>query len=282
MLASFNYVEVWWISLIIISIFNISLWYHVVRTRITYTFDITTLQLNYWKWQIYLSGIYTFGCAFRSILPRADIQRIVLYDHWLSSVLVGRSVATIAELCFALQWALLIFLLCRQNKHPYLEKVPYLILFFIILAECFSWHAVISTNYLSHVVEESLWALSTFLIVITISLLCKHFNYKARRILSLILVASISYLLFLIFIDIPMYFNRWQGEELLSKPYFSLQEGLRDLTSRWIVTFDWQTWKDEAIWMTLYFSAGVWFSISLISLPSKLTRIKKPKPKSSL
>jgi hypothetical protein len=35
---------------------------------------------------------YVFGCAFRSILPRADVQRICLFDTWLSSVVVGRSV----------------------------------------------------------------------------------------------------------------------------------------------------------------------------------------------
>ena len=41
---------------------------------------------------------YVFGCAFRSFLPRADVQRICLFDTWLSSVFVGRTVATVAEL----------------------------------------------------------------------------------------------------------------------------------------------------------------------------------------
>ncbi|HXW41905.1 MAG TPA: hypothetical protein VEK75_11915, partial [Xanthobacteraceae bacterium] len=55
-----------------------------------------------------LAAAYVFGCAFRSVLPRADVQRICLFDTWLSSVLVGRSVATIAELCFVLQWAIVL------------------------------------------------------------------------------------------------------------------------------------------------------------------------------
>ena len=33
-----------------------------------------------------LSAAYVFGCAFRSFLPRADVQRICLFDTWLSSV----------------------------------------------------------------------------------------------------------------------------------------------------------------------------------------------------
>src|ERR1700733_15552876 len=51
---------------------------------------------------------YVFGCAFRSLLPRADVQRICLFDTWLSSVAVGRSVATVAEICFAAQWTMIL------------------------------------------------------------------------------------------------------------------------------------------------------------------------------
>ena len=38
----------------------------------------------------------------------ADVQRICLFDTWLSSVVVGRSVATVAEICFAAQWAIIL------------------------------------------------------------------------------------------------------------------------------------------------------------------------------
>src|SRR5579872_307636 len=57
---------------------------------------------------VLLCTAYVLGCAFRSVLPRADVQRICLFDTWLSSVFVGRSVATLAELCFALQWAIVL------------------------------------------------------------------------------------------------------------------------------------------------------------------------------
>ena len=55
-----------------------------------------------------LCAAYVFGCAFRSFLPRADVQRICLFDTWLSSVMVGRTVATVAEVCFAAQWAIIL------------------------------------------------------------------------------------------------------------------------------------------------------------------------------
>lgn len=53
--------------------------------------------------QLLLSAVYVFGCAFRSALPVFDVPRLVLLDTWLSSVVVGRSVATVAELCFVAQ-----------------------------------------------------------------------------------------------------------------------------------------------------------------------------------
>ena len=58
-----------------------------------------------WR-QVWLSAPFVFGCAFRSVFPRADVQRIVVVDSWLSSVAVGRMVAMIAEVSFAAQCAL--------------------------------------------------------------------------------------------------------------------------------------------------------------------------------
>src|SRR5450755_829495 len=60
------------------------------------------------RWQLLLSAAYVFGCAFRSFYPVYDVPRICVVDSWLSSVLIGRSVATVAELCFVAQWALML------------------------------------------------------------------------------------------------------------------------------------------------------------------------------
>jgi hypothetical protein len=94
-----------------------------------------------------LCAVYVFGCAFRSILPRADVQRICLFDTWLSSVLVGRSVATIAELCFAIQWAIVLRELARITRSDTAKNIARAIVPLIGIAECFSWYAVISTNF---------------------------------------------------------------------------------------------------------------------------------------
>src|SRR5215469_1728654 len=89
-----NPVAIWWCVLITVSAINITLWLKL-RAR----FGKLTADPLFW-----LSAVYVFGCAFRSILPRADVQRICLFDTWVSSVFVGRTVATLAELCFIDKW----------------------------------------------------------------------------------------------------------------------------------------------------------------------------------
>ena len=45
-----------------------------------------------------------------------------------------------------------------------------------------------------------------------------------------------------------------------------LLEGLRDVSTRWIVTHDIAHWKGEIAWMSLYFSAAVWASLALCAI----------------
>jgi len=54
-------------------------------------------------------------------------------------------------------------------------------------------------------------------------------------------------------------------------------EGLRDVSTRWIVTHELAEWKDEIAWMSLYFSAAVWASLALCvcySLENHLPRYR--------
>src|SRR5262245_60694905 len=109
-----NPVAIWWIFLIAVSGTNITLWLILHRLHnkaIAPRRRILGLEL-----MVLLCAAYVFGCAFRSLLPRADVQRICLFDTWLSSVIVGRSVATIAEVCFALQWAIVLHQLARLTQ----------------------------------------------------------------------------------------------------------------------------------------------------------------------
>src|SRR5260370_41199028 len=127
-----------------------------------------------------LCAAYVFGCAFRSVLARADVQRIVLFDTWLSSVAVGRSVATVAEVCFAAQWALVLHLLARLTKADTARNIAKTVVPLILLAEGCSWYAVITTNFAGNAIENSLWAVAFLLIAAALCRLLIAFHGVIR------------------------------------------------------------------------------------------------------
>src|ERR1700747_3640494 len=114
-LAWSNPLAWWWGLLTLVSAANIAGWvslYRRLHDQPTGTLGNTSsIEL-----MLLLCAAYVFGCAFRSFLPRADVQRICLFDTWLSSVVIGRSVATVAEVCFAAQWAILLHKLGSMNE----------------------------------------------------------------------------------------------------------------------------------------------------------------------
>src|SRR5581483_9136923 len=94
-LAWSNPLAWWWSFLTLVSAANILVWFLLYR-RLQESPSHASVEL-----MLLLSAGYVFGCAFRSFLPRADVQRICLFNTWLSSVTLGRMVATVAEVCFA-------------------------------------------------------------------------------------------------------------------------------------------------------------------------------------
>jgi hypothetical protein len=204
-----------------------------------------------------------FGCAFRSLLPRADVQRICLFDTWLSSVLIGRSVATVAELCFALQWAIVLHELAKITHSDTVKNIAKLIVPLIVVAECCSWYAVISTDFLGNVLENSLWTVTFVLIAIALARLLASFRGLAQLAIAATTMGVACYVIFMSTVDVPMYFARWQEQQADGAPLLGLGSGLYDLATHWIVTHDIASWREEIPWMSLYFSTAVWTSLLL-------------------
>lgn len=226
---------------------------------------------------IVFSGLYVFGCAFRSVLPRADVQRIVLFDTWYSSVMVGRTVATIAEMAFVAQWSLLFALLSVRLNRRILAQISQLVLVLIALAECFSWSAVITTNYLGNSIEESLWAITYTLVGIALVRIATELENPFRSAAFFGALGSALYVGFMVFVDVPMYVNRWRMDLSVNKEDLGLWQGLVDLNTRWVVTHSIEDWRSEIPWMTLYFSAAVLVSLALCALPVRAKELQRLK-----
>lgn len=248
--------RVWWTLLCSIAVLNVLAW--IVSARRLRGVDSGTVRL-----QLFLSAGYVLGCAYRSVLPVFDIQRLCLVDTWASSVIVGRTVATVAELCFAAQWAVLLAGSAalagrRDGRIVAAALVPT-----IAVAECFSWYAVLTTSNFGHVVEESLWGACAAASAITLLALARRHDGRSRLLLRAAGLAGIAYTAYMFAVDVPMYWTRWMADESVGRTYLSVAQGLADASSRWIVSHRWQDWRSEVVWMSLYFSLAVWISIGL-------------------
>src|ERR1019366_3851736 len=197
----------------------------------------------------------------------ADVQRFGLIDSWVSSVLVGRSVATVAELCFVAQWALLLNVLAKDANSRLGVVVSWLLVPLIVFAECCSWYGVLTTAYIGNAIEESTWAVAALLLIVSLALLWSRCKVAFRPFVAASLVLGIAYVTFMCTMDIPMYVSRWLADEANGREYLTLSQGLWDVGSRWIVTYSWDEWHPEIPWMSLYFSVGVWFSLALVHAP---------------
>jgi hypothetical protein len=256
-------IAIWWGFLVLVSVANIALWRVLHREfckRSPRQRSILGVEL-----MVLLCAAYVFGCAFRSLLPRADVQRICLFDTWLCSVLVGRSVATIAEVAFVIQWAIVLRRLASIARSDVARTISSLIVPLILVAECCSWYAVITTSYLGNTIENSIWALTFLLIAVALVRLLSEFHGLARFAIGTAVVGVAGYLAFLVIIDVPMYFGRWQADLASGKEPLGVVAGLYDVSTRWVVTHDFAQWKDEIAWMSLYFSTAVWSSLALCS-----------------
>jgi hypothetical protein len=77
------------------------------------------------------------------------------------------------------------------------------------------------------------------------------------------IIGVAGYLTFLTIIDVPMYLTRWRGGLADGDQALGPLKGLRDASTRWVVTHDFGQWKDEIAWMSPYFTVAVWAGLAL-------------------
>ncbi len=246
----------WWTALCAVATVNVVLWLALAGSGAARGSAPA-------RWQLLLSAGYVAGCAWRSVFPVFDVPRLAVVDSWASSVLVGRSVATVAELCFAAQWALLL----RAASTPAQADVRRwagVVVPAIVVAEVCSWHAVLTTSNLGHAIEETLWGLSACAVAFAAWRLRQAAPPPVARVFGAVLVAALAYALYMFAVDVPMYLARWWAERQQGHAPLALSDGLADVASRWHVSHRWEDWRGEVVWMTAYFSVGVWSSLALV------------------
>jgi hypothetical protein len=243
-------------SLLAVAAVNAVLWVTIAR--------FPTLRTRYAETQLVLSGVYVGVCGFRSIFPRVDLERVCLWDTWLSAILLGRIAATVAEVCFALQCTLFVQRLSEIVRIPALNAAADMFMPLVIIAELACWYAVLSLDHIGHAVEESLWAL----MMLALSAATGTAALAARGPLRVMLILcfltyGVAAALTTIF-DVRMYLRRRRDHP--ADRQLTLAAGFVDSRRRWHATWAWGVWREEVAWMTLYFSFGVWTSLAMVLL----------------
>ena len=258
----------WWYFLCAVGAFNIVAWALSAavlgRRRAGLAGDVHRVR----RLQLFLSAVYVLGCAFRSALPVYDVPRLCLVDSWLSSVMIGRSVATVAELCFVAQWALMLREISKVTGSLTGRIVALTVVPLIAVAETCSWYSVLTTSNIGHVAEESIWGLTAALLVASAVVLLPRVAERRRPLIMAWCIAGIAYVTFMFTVDVPMYWARWVADQASGRHYLSIAQGLMDVTNRRVVSYRWEDWQNEVAWMSLYFSVAVWISLSFIHAPA--------------
>jgi hypothetical protein len=261
-------INLWWSFLCAVAALNIVAWslsaVALSRKQAMVPAELYTAR----RLQLLLSAVYVFGCAFRSVFPVYDVPRICLFDTWVSSVIVGRSVATLAELCFVAQWALMLRETARAQGNTFGKVVSLALVPLIAIAETCSWYSVLTTSNLGHVAEESIWGVCAALLVVSVAMILPRSPATRRPAVFAWCVAGMAYVAYMFLVDVPMYWSRWLADEAGGRQYMGIAQGLFDVAHRRVVSYRWQDWKHEIVWMSLYFSVAVWISISLIRAPA--------------
>ena len=266
----------WWSTLCAAAVMNVAAWSYSAwllgRRKEDFRADVYDTRRRL----LLLAAVYVLGCGFRSVLPMVDVPRICLHDTWLSRIVVGRSVATVAEICFAVQWALL--LRSAGAGGGLAIAMSRAVLPLIAAAELFSWSAVLKANYLLHAIENSLWTLAAALVMAGLLSVWPHVDARSRRFLAAGVVCGAAYVLFMTTVDVPMYLSRWQAQLAAGQEYLSLRAGMREVLQRCAVTREWAAWREDVPWLSLYFTVAVWISIALAHVPAVRLTNRRGRP----
>ena len=210
------------------------------------------------------SCIFISSCAIRSFFPRIDGKRICFFDCWISYPLVGRICATFGELAFIYQLTVITKSFAYQLNSSKIYYSMNIIMCLIFNAQIFCWYGVLYQKNIMHVIEESIWMFSIAYIGLCYLYfynLIKNINLKTYFLLAFICTSI--YTIFMLFVDIPMYYKREQNEFKIIN-YKSLYENVQDMASCTQISRSYNVWKDEIPWMTGYFIGATLLSINII------------------
>lgn len=257
--AADPHVRTWWRALCALAALNVCLW-----LAVWHFWPATSVHGGL---QLALSGVYVLGCAYRSALPSVYLERLVVVDTRWSSIFLGRTAATVAEICFALQLGLLVHLLGGHAGLPWVQAAAWAVPVFMIVAQGFCWHSVLTLNHITQAVESMLWAAGFSWMAALLAVIALDSAGWVRSLAIFGILCSTAFVAYVVGVDAPMYWRRHRHGRAHGQVYLRLDQGARDAWHRRVPSGNWAAWRADALWLTPYFSVGVWVSIAMVCVP---------------
>jgi phosphatidylserine synthase len=135
------------------------------------------------------------------------------------------------------------------------------LLFMNGFAQLCCWYSVVTMNQFGHIMEESIWACSIYL-VMTEAMNSSPVSRDGKWFKGASIPVAMCYVAFMILVDIPMYMDRYLYDRRHDKTYLTFYQGWNEIQHCLVVSQS-DYWYKEMPWMTLYFSVAVWISLWL-------------------
>ena len=189
-----------------------------------------------------LLNIVAQSCCWYSIVTQNQLGHVVEESLWALSA-------------GAVFWCCLVGVMREKVKiiNFYLNLLFYILYFFFFFPFFFffSFSFYLCLNYLKDIDINK-----THLLLSQKSPLSP--SPDTHKFLHGALITTPLYILFMVTVDIPMYYLRWRGDEEAGRVYKGWEEGMGELVvCAGGVVAEGGVWGEEVMWMTGYFSVGV-------------------------
>ena len=246
----------WWRALCALAALNVCLWLAV--------WHFGSVSGVHGSLQLALSAVYVLVCAYRSVLPRVDLERLVVVDTRLSSIFLGRAAATVAEICFAVQLGMLVHQLGAHAGMPWVQTAAWVVPMFMVVAQVFCWHSVLTLNHITQAIESMLWAAGFSWMAALLGVIALGSSGWVNSLAIFGILCAMTFVAYVLGVDAPMYWRRYRH----GRAYMRLDQDAHDAWYRRVRSGNWAAWKADALWLTPYFSFGVWVSIAMVCVPA--------------
>ena len=190
------------------------MWYHTATTL-----DQTS---EYVQWHVKMSAVYTAVCAFRSFMPRIGLERYCVVDHWLSHIAIGRSGATIAEICFGVQIGLLMEEMGVRAGVMWVQDLKWPVIIALSVAQVFCWIGCITLKHAWLTTEETMWTITFIVVGAAFSACAPLLTGTWQNLAYLGIVLCIIFTMFMVISDLPMHIVRGREDDRKGKRFLGI------------------------------------------------------------